>query len=442
MIVRTIVITVALLLAATSALACSCAFGGAGVCQAYWETPAVFSGRVVEIEDIGGGGSEVAFLTKKVRFAVIDAYRGVSGETIEVRTGRGGGDCGYSFELNESYLVYAWKNGGNLSTGICSRTKRLSDAAEDLTYIRGLAEAKPGGSIFGSIKQYLVRKSTDEYRPNPPMPNVPVLIEGANGRFETATGPEGDYRVDDIPAGKYTVSAKVPPGYYDRGTKNSVELFDKGCAGAWFVFEVDTSLSGRVTDQDGKPVKVLVNLVPVDTINAKRQPDHYFRESDADGRYTFREVPDGKYYLGVRLSNFTFLEFSYPRTFYPGTADIRRATVIEIHEGIALTNYDLQLPPELSKRTISGKVILPPGASMNNANICVEEGEMCQANEEMRIKPDGSFKFSVFNGVKYVIEAYANTPDGQRHAKPVAIPSTGNVKGLKIVIDSPTRVTY
>ena len=315
MIIRTLIIAIAILLTTTAALACSCADMGAGVCQTYWVTPAVFSGRVVQVEDVKRTAEEGYFLKKKVRFAVIDAFRGVTGETVEVLTGSGGGDCGYNFEVNESYLVYAWNNGGKLSTGICSRTRRLTDAAEDLHYIRDLADAKPGGSIYGHVSKYLTRKSTDDYKPNPPLPNIPILIEGANGRFETATDSGGQYRVDNIPAGKYTVSAKGPPGFYDRGTKSPVELFDKGCATVWFGFEVDTSLSGRVTNDNGQPVKLLLNLVPVDTINAKHQPDHYTRESDADGRYVFREVPDGKYYLGVRLSNIVFLEFPYPRTF-------------------------------------------------------------------------------------------------------------------------------
>ena len=66
---------------------------------------------------------------------------------------------------------------------------------------------------------------------------------------------------------------------------------------------------------------------------------------------------------------------------------------------------------------------------------------MCHGSEEMQqIKPDGSsLKFTAFSGVKYVIEAYANTPGGQRFAKPIQIPESGNVKGLKIMITSTAR---
>jgi hypothetical protein len=439
MIIRSFLTIAFVLIATSAAFACSCVSMGEGVCQLYWNTPAVFSGRVVQIDPIPRGTDENAFMSKRVRFAVIDAYRGVTGETAEVLTGSGGGDCGYNFTLNESYLVYAWSNGGKLSTGICSPTKLLVQAGEDMSYIRGLAEAKPGGSIYGNVVQYLVRKADDEYKPNPPMPDVSISIEGAKAKIETTTDAEGKFRVDGLPAGKYTVRATAPPGFYDRGTKIDTQLFDKGCAVAWFAFEVNTSLSGRVTDENSQPARIMVDLMPVEMIDEKYQKNNYYVESDVEGRFTFRTVPDGKYYLGVRLGRYFLPDFAYPKTFYPGTPDIARATVVEINEGVALKNYDFQLPPKLPTRTISGKVVLPAGTAGKDAYICFEEslGSTCEGDGA--VKPDGSFKFTRFAGIKYILNAYANTPNGQRQAKPVTIPEFGNVRGLKVVINSATR---
>ena len=426
------------LFAASAAMACSCADMGTEICQTYWSTSVLFSGRVVQVDDIPRkDNGDYFLLSKRVKFAVIDPFRGVTGQTVEVLTGSGGGDCGYNFQLNESYLVYAWDNEGKISTGICSPTKRLSDAGEDMAYIRGLPDAPSGGRIYGRVSQYLVRRSDDEYKPNPPMPNVAITIEGAKSKKETTTDSAGAFIVDGLPAGKYTVSAKAPPGFYDRGTKNPVELFDKGCAIAWFSFEVDTSLSGRVMDENFQPAKLLLDLVPVETIRENRQKDHYTVESNADGRYTFSEIPDGKYYLGVRL--ITGLNFPYPRTFYPGTFDVNRATVIEIVEGVALENYDLIMAQKLGTRTISGKVILPPGVLATNASICIEERAMCESNEEMQIKPDGSFKFTIFSGMKYTLRVQANADNKQFFAKPIVIPAWGNAQGLKVRVNPPTR---
>jgi hypothetical protein len=47
------------------------------------------------------------------------------------------GDCGYDFQEGETYLVYATsdEDSDTLSTSSCSRTSRLSDAGEDLSYL-------------------------------------------------------------------------------------------------------------------------------------------------------------------------------------------------------------------------------------------------------------------------------------------------------------------
>src|SRR5688572_9994354 len=131
------------------ATACSCVstMSGNPPCQSFWSAPVVFSGRVtgidqidVKIGDLGG------FKQNLVRFSVSANHRGEIGPTVDVVTGQGGGDCGYRFETNQNYLVYAHKlEDGTLSTGICSPTKPLEKANEDLQYIQRLASAKPVG---------------------------------------------------------------------------------------------------------------------------------------------------------------------------------------------------------------------------------------------------------------------------------------------------------
>lgn len=58
-----------------------------------------------------------------------------SPDTLDVWTAAG--DCGYDFQLGETYLVYANNEEGAdyYFTTSCMRTKRLSDAGEDLGYL-------------------------------------------------------------------------------------------------------------------------------------------------------------------------------------------------------------------------------------------------------------------------------------------------------------------
>src|SRR5947207_2766231 len=102
--------------------ACTCT-GNAPPCAAAWKSSAVFAGTVVELsrqemQPNSRGEVQVnGFLGTHVTFEVAEAFIGMEGlfeaggeKRIELRTGMGGGDCGYPFRRGESYLVYAYKN--------------------------------------------------------------------------------------------------------------------------------------------------------------------------------------------------------------------------------------------------------------------------------------------------------------------------------------------
>ena len=68
---------------------------------------------------------------RHVEFEIVEAWKGISSSKVSILTGRGGGDCGYPFGVGGTYLVYA---GGAeyLAASICSRTRDLGSAGEDL----------------------------------------------------------------------------------------------------------------------------------------------------------------------------------------------------------------------------------------------------------------------------------------------------------------------
>jgi len=91
---------------------------------------AVFTGEVVEITE-SSDGYYVA-----VRMKVASKWKGVKSKEVVVYTGRGGGDCGYSFSVGGKYLVYASRMEGRLFTNICQRTTPIQYAAEDLAVLK------------------------------------------------------------------------------------------------------------------------------------------------------------------------------------------------------------------------------------------------------------------------------------------------------------------
>jgi len=425
--------------------ACSCMSSGPP-CQSFWNTDVVFSGQVTEIKDnpvkpASDGDNKFAsmFRTKTVRLAVNESFRGSEEKTVEIETGRGGGDCGFAFENGQSYLVYAYRNKetGKLGTGICTRTQLLSSAGEDLEYFRGLKDAKAGGMVYGKVTKYLARKSDDEYKPNPPLQNILLTFTGGS-QYSATTDEKGEYRLSGLPAGEYSLRLKVPEGMWGFEKEQKIKIPDKGCAVTYHALAAKTFLSGRILNEEAAPAaKIKVSLVPVEQINERYQKDNHSEYTDEDGRYTFKSIPDGTYYLGVRLDRLGEDSFPYPRTFYPGTTDLKNAVPVTISEGQVIENFDFSLPQKLSNRTIRGTVLMPDGKAAK-ANICIEEveyaeGSMCRGGIETDEK--GQFTFTAMNGLRYLIRAYINTTNGhQRHAEPVEVAAKGDVSGVKLVV--------
>lgn len=97
------------------------------VTQARNDSRALFSGKVLQITE----DPQTFLLTVKLK--VERVWKGSMPAEAIIETGRGGGDCGYGFEVGERYLVYAsGSNESKMQTNICQRTARLSDAARDL----------------------------------------------------------------------------------------------------------------------------------------------------------------------------------------------------------------------------------------------------------------------------------------------------------------------
>lgn len=114
-----------LVLAPARALACSCM--AMDVEAAFSRADAVFEGRVVEVERGSDPSAPV-----RVTMEVVQHWKGVESERVVVETAADSAMCGVAFAPQTSWLVYASREGGALSAGLCSRTARIEEAAEDL----------------------------------------------------------------------------------------------------------------------------------------------------------------------------------------------------------------------------------------------------------------------------------------------------------------------
>lgn len=76
------------------------------------------------------------FPYRRVTFAVTQTFKGTPVKMLSLTTGMGGGDCGYSFDAGEDYVVYAHGKEDALGAGICSLTGPASDPNSGLAILR------------------------------------------------------------------------------------------------------------------------------------------------------------------------------------------------------------------------------------------------------------------------------------------------------------------
>jgi hypothetical protein len=124
------------------------------------------------------------------------------------------GDCGYDFQLGETYLVYANNEEGAdyYFTSSCMRTKRLSDAGEDLGYLyfyknQPEASSRLDGFTTSDRKSQLAMDAMHE----PAAIGSPVsglILQLQSDRFthyaESDSG--GRFLFDGLPTGTYQLS--------------------------------------------------------------------------------------------------------------------------------------------------------------------------------------------------------------------------------------------
>lgn len=433
--------------------ACSC-IGSGPPCQQVWNMSAVFAGTVVAIEEPdllhrlppGEGVPSNRSVARRqnppqptespkkvIRFAIKEAWNGVpAGEKeIDVQTGLGGSDCGYGFERGEDYLVYAYRSPqGRLATGICSRTRRLSAAEEDLAYLRSLDKAKEGSEI-----RVLALDVHDSRRRG--LPNALVRLTGPGGTLTASTDGAGTRVFPGLTPGKYTVAVELR-GYATIQKMEAFEVQTKGCAEILVAMRVDRRITGNLRTADGKPaVGVTIELVRT---RPAQEGDLPFAadsaETGEDGHYELRQMTGGEYYLGVNLAHGPSADNPYTRWFYPGTESAANAIRIRVSEEPGSAEYNMDLPEMQHERRIEGVVVWPDGRPMDSAYLVLEDPRWSWQGSRVSgtSKADGTFTMSAYDGTRYRLHAVSRTTGEALSAKPIPIEPGTDVLRFRVIV--------
>ena len=183
---------------------------------------------------------------RRVRFKVKTTFRGEkekddSGDEESLEVWTDSGDCGYDFQVGETYLVYADEDEetDRINTSVCYRNRRLSDAGDDLAYLYffqngGDESARLEGFVTSDeFYQRDLDKAHDPEKVKLPAPGVILELDSGQGRRYTESDRDGRFVFDGLAGGEYSVSV------FDAGYPELVKLLagparvqveKKGCA--------------------------------------------------------------------------------------------------------------------------------------------------------------------------------------------------------------------
>lgn len=316
-----------------SAYACSCP--QQPLCQAVWSADAVFAGtvRTIEYHEAAGENGNQSVL-EEVRFDVERSFLGPAGRGATIVLNRLS-TCSYRFEKGGRYLVYANRmDDGGLRATICSRTRPLEDAEEDVRYLAALPPSGAGARVFGRITESRRDPAEPEVIDYGPLERVAVSVRGATFTRELVTDAHGQFEATNLPPGTITLSIFPPPGFHVLNPEMTFELGDRGCAEANFPLSQIASAYGRVVDATGQPVPgVMVDAVAAELAGYDPPPYQHPVTSDESGRFTFEGLPPGVYVFGTNLTVRPGTKRTARPIFLPGTYVPREAAVIELRAG-------------------------------------------------------------------------------------------------------------
>lgn len=392
-----------LLLGATDARACSC-IETAPACEAVWKSALVFSGQVLEITAVPNQHGPQFFPERRVRFSLERMWRGEAAAEVYVMTGAGSGDCGYDFKPGERYLVYTHWQAGVPWTGICGRTRRLAEAADDVAYLATSQEPRTGATVFGNVEY---SRGSGSVRSRPAA-GYAISLSGNGRTWRTTTDDRGRYEFSQVPVGRYSLAVDSHAGQRVYGLPPVIEVIDtRGCASANLGLGGTGSVSLQVLSSKREPASgIHVELIDADTLQ-NPLPSYRGAKTDATGQITFAEIPPGRYVVVLNLRTPPSAAQPYWRFFHPGTPDVTRATYLSVATGQHVAVDPLILPAPLTGLVLTGSVSWPDGTIARNVFVTALPVNTVHYAADTRSDSKGLFSLPLLEGVLYTISAVA-----------------------------------
>jgi hypothetical protein len=272
------------------------------------------------------GGQRIQRTVQKVVFNVEESFEGTS-EKTETVFGEGTTND-FRFQLGGRYLVYGFRDkDGKIRTGKCMRTAPVSEAEEDIRFLRSLS-MHIGGEISGVVR--LVS---------------PGAQVGSVAGTITESGKDGDHKARVPDSGTYEVKGLAPGDYRETFTPADVgtefvnlklSIPVNGSCAESGVRLGNVTVSGSVIDVTGKPIAGS-DVLLFYALDGRFHPDVLLKvRTDASGNFSLQRVEAARFILAAQPANSEM-------TFFPDTRDASQAKVIEIQEATPLAGLVIRI---------------------------------------------------------------------------------------------------
>lgn len=244
---------------------------------------------------------------------------------------------------------------------------------------------------------------------------------GAEGSksFRATTDPQGSYRIAELAAGRYYISALAPA--FVGGPPKEVTLADgEEAGGIDFALTKGGVITGRVTTADGRPVVLeSVALIPVKESEEKSYfPFGGLSQIITDDRGVYRAygVAPGRYRVSAggpegmsSILGMVMRRPTTPKTFHPNVTDEAESAVIEVGSGSEVANVDITLGVGSRAYKVSGRVIdADTGKPVRNAipiYSSLKAAEMFLPGMAAPTSSTGEFRFEAVRPGRYAAGA-------------------------------------
>ena len=406
---------------------------------AYRQAGLIFTGTVKEVisptRNATQEGQPVQIPEGQItRFVVEEYFKGTGDAQLELRGNNT--SCDVHFIAGKQYLVYASRNPdtGALGAFACSRTRLLDAYARpDLNYLRRAVRGEQPTMLYG-----FVFRSTGESKlgESEPLSGLAVILEGGGKRLELKTDANGYFEAFDLPSRSYRVHTSVT-GKLRGAEEKEVELVNSGVTSVTFHTTTMGSLSGRVVDQEGKPV----NELQVQILLAKRVPGSRlvvdYDDTGEDGKFAFNEIKAGQYILAVNFDDRRSLYGApFLPSYFPNAASSAEAQVITITDGVPIELGDFVLQKRYPTVAINGVVVTPDGKPVPGAYVYLDQsGGRGDTSRPVQTDADGHFIQQGFEGLTYTLRANADDASGVSvESDRVEVTAVKNARQVRLIV--------